>query len=36
MGLGGAVDILASQASGAGQPLGIIFQRAVLFLAVHW
>lgn len=36
MGLCGAVDTLASQASGAGQPLGIIFQRAVLFLAVHW
>ncbi|KAI7842583.1 hypothetical protein COHA_003687 [Chlorella ohadii] len=35
MGLCGAVDTLASQASGAGQPLGIIFQRAVLFLAVH-
>lgn len=35
MGLCGAVDTLASQASGAGQPVGIIFQRAVLFLALH-
>lgn len=36
MGLCGAVDTLASQASGAGQAVGPIFQRAVLFLAVHW
>ena len=36
MGLCGAVDTLASQASGAGLPVGPIFQRAVLFLAVHW
>lgn len=31
----GAVDTLASQASGAGLPLGALFQRAVLFLAAH-
>lgn len=35
MGLCGAVDTLASQASGAGQPVGIIFQRATLFLMLH-
>lgn len=35
MGLCGAVDTLASQASGAGLPVGPIFQRAALFLALH-
>lgn len=35
MGLCGAVDTLATQAVGAGQPVGILFQRAVLFLALH-
>ena len=35
MGFCGAVDTLASQAVGAGRPVGAIFQRAVLFLALH-
>ncbi|KAL4857142.1 Protein DETOXIFICATION 15 [Chlorella vulgaris] len=35
MGLCGAVDTLATQSVGAGQPISSIFQRAVLFLSVH-
>lgn len=35
MGLCGAVDTLATQAVGARQPVGVIFQRAVLFLLAH-
>lgn len=35
MALCGAVDTLASQAQGAGQPVSLIFQRAVCFLTLH-
>ena len=35
MGLCGAVDTLGTQSVGAGQPVGIIFQGAVLFLVLH-